>query len=260
MHLIFTALIVSIGINLLLFVPAFIFKTDRLTDISYSITFVALAIFGYEQSARTSFHALIMFLVLIWAIRLGGFLFIRINKIGKDVRFDGMRDKFIPFLRFWLLQGTSVFVIMLAALLGYAQRSPRISLLSWIGAIIFVTGLLIEAIADAQKFRFKTSSNHKGQWIDIGIWRASRHPNYLGEMMVWLGLYIVVAPSLGASGRLFGLLSPAYIIALLLFISGIPLLEKSARKKWGDQAAYAQYEAEVPLLIPRPRSIRRITK
>ncbi len=260
MHLLVLAFIVSIGINLLLFVPAFIYKTDRLTDISYSITFVALAIFGYMQSTQAGLDMLILLLVVVWATRLGGFLFMRIYKVGKDVRFDGMRDRFIPFLRFWLLQGASVFVIMLAALLGYAQSNPRISLLTWIGTTIFILGFIIEATADAEKFRFKADSKNRGQWIDIGIWRASRHPNYLGEMLVWIGMYLVVAPYLSVGGWLLGLLSPAYIIILLLFVSGIPLLEKSAHKKWGDQAAYVRYISEVPRLIPNLRSLKRSLK
>jgi len=241
-----------------MFIPAFIYKTDKLTDISYSITFTALAIFGFYRSAHNNLDKLILILVLLWAIRLGGFLFIRINKIGKDVRFDGMREKFLPFLRFWLLQGATVFVVMLAALLGYTQKSPNINFISWVGVIVFLSGLLIEAIADAQKFRFNSNIKNKGQWIDVGIWRSSRHPNYLGEMMVWSGMYLLVVPSLNTTELLIALLSPMYIIGLLLYVSGIPLLEKSAQKKWGNQKEFNQYRDEVPVLIPSIHSIKRI--
>ncbi len=260
MDLLVLAFIVSLGINVIMFIPAYLFKTDKLTDISYSITFATLAIFGFSRSTQSSLHTLILILVLIWAIRLGGFLFIRINKVGKDVRFDGMRENFFRFLKFWLLQGASVFVIMLAALMGYARIHTSITVLSWIGVVVFSLGLLIETISDAQKFRFKNNAKHKGQWIDEGIWRASRHPNYLGEIMVWIGIYLVVASSLTGISLLIALLSPLFIIVLLLFVSGIPLLEKSAQKKWGGQEEYNKYKAEVPLLIPSFKSIKRISK
>ncbi len=260
MNLIVLTFLVSMGINIFMFIPAYIFKTDKLTDISYSITFVVVTIFGFTRSTQNSLHKLILILILLWAIRLGGFLFVRINKVGKDVRFDGMRENFIRFLRFWLLQGASVFVIMLAALAGYARVYSNIAVLSWIGIAVFSSGLLIESIADAQKFRFKNNAKHKGQWIDEGIWRASRHPNYLGEIMVWSGIYLVIASSLTTTSLLIALLSPLYILVLLLFVSGIPLLEKSAQKRWGDQKEYNKYKHEVPLLIPSFKSIKRISK
>ncbi|MFS8117880.1 MAG: DUF1295 domain-containing protein, partial [Microcoleus sp.] len=186
------AFIVSMGINLLMFIPAFVYKTDKLTDISYSITFATLAIFGFSQSDQNNLDKLILILVLMWAIRLGSFLFIRINKIGKDVRFDGMREQFTRFLKFWLLQGATVFVVMLAALIGYEQNNSIIGPITLLGIVVFLSGLIIESIADAQKFGFNSQIKNKGHWIDVGIWRASRHPNYLGEIMVWLGIYLSV--------------------------------------------------------------------
>jgi steroid 5-alpha reductase family enzyme len=243
-----------------MFIPAFILKSDKLTDISYSITFIVLAVFGFYRSTQNNLDKLILILVLLWAIRLGVFLFIRINKIGKDVRFDGMREHFLPFLRFWLLQGATVFVVMLAALLGYQQKYSNISILTFVGIIVFLSGFIIESVADAQKFRFSSEIKNKGHWIDVGIWRSSRHPNYLGEIMVWTGMYLVVATSLKTSELFIALLSPVFIISLLLFVSGVPLLEKSAQKKWGDQKEFNKYKNEVPVLIPNFGSVKRITK
>ncbi len=260
MNMIVLALIVSLAINLIMFIPAYMFKTDKLTDISYSITFSVLAFFGYYRSVHNKLDTLILILVLVWAIRLGGFLFIRINKIGKDVRFDDMRDHFLAFLKFWLLQGSTVFIVMLAPILGFEQKNSRISLLTLIGIAVFLLGLVIESVADAQKFRFNSHIINKGDWIDVGIWRASRHPNYLGEMLVWVGMYLVVASSLTSSGLLFALLSPIFIIVLIFFVSGIPLLEKSANSKWGKIQEFNKYKSEVPLLIPNIRSIKRIIK
>lgn len=252
------ALIVSVGINIVMFIPAFLFKTDKLTDISYAVTFTALASVAFVRSDQSLAHTIVLLAVLLWAVRLGGFLLIRINKMGKDSRFDDMRDNFWSFSKFWLLQGVSVFVVLLAGLLLWDTADPSITVLSWFGLGIFVVGLLLEAVADLQKFRFKFSGKKKQhEWIDEGVWRMSRHPNYLGEMMVWTGLYIFVLPALSGVMLYIGLISPLFIISLLLFVSGIPLLEKSAKKNWGDQEAFSRYQAEVPLLIPTPRSVKR---
>lgn len=258
MEFLLWAFAVSVGINILMFIPAFIFKTDRLTDISYAVTFAVVAGAAFARSDQTFAHTVLLLAVLAWAARLGGFLLIRINKMGKDSRFDDMRDKFFSFLRFWLLQGVSVFVVLVASLLLWQESTTSLTVLSWVGLAVFVIGLLLEATADYQKFLFKFSGKRKKhEWIDEGVWRMSRHPNYLGEMMVWSGLYLFVLPSLSGTALYAGLISPLYIIALLLFVSGVPLLEKYAEKKWGSQDAFKAYKKEVPVLIPTPRSIKR---
>lgn len=239
-----------------MFVPAFIFKTDKITDISYAVTFAVVAIAGYLRSDQTTLHKVILALVLLWSLRLGTFLFIRINKIKKDVRFDGMRDKFFAFLRFWLLQGLSVFVVMLAASLGFMQKDTNLTIVTYLGILIFLKGLAIESIADAQKFKFNSNPANKGKWIAIGVWKLSRHPNYLGEMMVWIGIYLTVVSSLLPAGILWALLSPIYIVSLLLFVSGVPMLEKSADTKWGKDIKFVKYKKEVPVLLPTFKSIK----
>ena len=258
MDFLLPALIASVGINIAMFLPAFAFKTDKLTDISYAVTFAFVAILAFLSSNQTLTHVLLLIAILAWSVRLGGFLLIRINKMGKDSRFDGMREKFWSFLKFWLLQGVSVFVVLIASLLLFDVARPSITSLAWVGLGVFLAGLLLEATADAQKFRFRFSGRKKKQeWIDEGVWRMSRHPNYLGEMMVWSGLYLFALPSLQGSGVYIGLISPLYIIALLLFVSGVPLLEKAADKKWGNKKAFQHYKQDVPMLLPSPKSIRR---
>ena len=260
MNFILFTFIVSIAINLIMFVPAFIYKTDKVTDISYAVTFAVVAISGYMRSEQTTLHKIILALVLLWSLRLGTFLFIRINKIKKDVRFDGMREYFFKFLRFWILQGATVFVVLLAASYAFMQKEPVITWLSIIGIILFIKGLAIEATADSQKFAFNNKASNKGKWIDQGIWKASRHPNYLGEMMVWIGMYLTVVSSLVSGQLWWALLSPLYIVSLLLFVSGVPLLEKSANKKWGSDQKYLNYKKNVPVLIPTIKSVKRWLK
>jgi len=249
-------LIVSIVINLLMFFPAFIFKTDKLTDISYAITFILVALVGYTFSPKSIAQLFLLIIVIIWALRLGIFLFIRINKMRKDIRFDGIREKFFIFLRFWLLQGLTVFIISVPSILLWQRSATKINWLSILGIIVFIAGLLIESVADIQKYQFR-NRNLKA-WIDTGIWRACRHPNYLGEIMIWIGVYLFVTPSFNVALAVISLIGPIYITALLIFVSGIPLLEKSAEKKWGSEKDYREYKSKVPVLLPSFQSIRRI--
>jgi steroid 5-alpha reductase family enzyme len=190
-------------------------------------------------------------MVVVWALRLGIFLFLRIRKQKRDKRFDEMRNSLWKFGRFWLLQGASVYVILLACLFVWSKEGALFSWLNWIGLTIFLAGLLIESIADYQKRKFSAKSENKDKWIDTGLWSISRHPNYLGEMLVWVGVYTYAFSYLSISERLIGLLSPLYIICLLLFVSGIPLLEKAADQKWGENTEYKKYKKRTPILIPR---------
>lgn len=255
------AFLVSISINLLMFVPAFRYKTDKLTDISYAVTFATVALFGFIASNKSSLHWLLFVMVLLWATRLGGFLLIRVWKRGKDARFDGMRENFWLFLRFWLLQGLSVFVVMLAAVTGFGKQDTNLGYLVWSGAIIFAAGLVIEATADWQKYQFGNNPSNKNKWIDQGIWRISRHPNYLGEMMVWIGVYLVVTPSLTSIPEvLIAVLSPLYIITLLMFVSGVPILERSADERWGKDKNFRSYKEQVPVLLPSIKSLKRLSR
>jgi len=251
-------LIISVGINILMFIPAFIFKTDKLTDISYAVTFVVVALAGYLFSQRSDAQLIALILIVAWAIRLGTFLFIRISKNKRDARFDGMRESFIKFLGFWLLQGITVFLILIPGILLWSQTNTVINWFSILGIAIFVIGLSVESVADIQKNQFR-NCNLK-TWIDTGIWRASRHPNYLGEILIWIGMYIFIAPSLTIIQSLIALIGPIYITLLLAFVSGIPILEKSANKKWGDNKAYQKYKSDVPVLVPNLSSIRRAYK
>ncbi len=242
--------LVSIAINLLMFIPAFRYKTDKLTDLSYALSFIVLSTVAFLSSQKDPAHLILLVMVLTWSIRLGGFLFLRIRKQKRDKRFDEMRDSFWKFGRFWLLQGVSVYVILLASLFAWNKDGLMFGWLNLAGLAVFITGLLIESTADYQKRKFSAKAENKDKWIDTGLWSISRHPNYLGEMLVWAGVYTYTFSYLSNSERLIGLLSPLYIVCLLLFVSGIPLLEKAADQKWGENAEYKKYKKRTPVLLP----------
>lgn len=245
-------LIASLAINIGMFMVAYPLQTDKLTDISYAASFVILSLFGLFTYEVTPLTLLVAGMVCIWAARLGTFLLIRIRKTGTDSRFDAMRGDPWKFGKFWLAQGLSVWVILLAAEMLFYNHTAVFTTVSGVGAVIWLVGLLIESVADWQKFRFTQNPANKGHWIDEGLWHFSRHPNYLGEMLVWIGLYLVVMPNLTAFEAVVASLSPLYIICLLLFVSGVPPLEKLADERWGKDKAYQAYKKRTSILFLWP--------
>lgn len=244
------ALIIALGLNILMFIPAYLWKTDKLTDISYAVTFALLAIIGLVAGGITIPSIILVTAILIWSIRLGSYLLIRIHKMGRDKRFDEMRKSFWRFGRFWVLQGLTVWIVLLPSLLFLAKSPTELNWYAYAGLTIWAFGLTIEAVADMQKFRFINNTKNKGKWIDTGIWKYSRHPNYFGEMALWFGLYIFVFGNLSNTEALIGIIGPLYIALLILFVSGVPLLEKRANKKWGDNPEYIKYKQRTSILIP----------
>lgn len=243
------AFIVAIGINILMFIPAFVWKTDKLTDISYAVTFVVLAIYGLMISGATWPSIILALMVFGWAARLGSYLLIRIRKIKKDARFDDKRNNFWKFLGFWLLQGFTVWAVMFPSVLFFSNSVESLPAFAWLGLAVWVFGLLVEAIADIQKYRFINNPANKGKWIESGLWKYSRHPNYFGEITLWVGVYLFTFFSLNDWQVYAGLIGPVYIASLILFVSGVPLLEKAADKRWGADPKYQQYKQRTSSVV-----------
>lgn len=244
---IFHYLLIALGINIVMFIPAFKFKTDKLTDLSYSLTFIILITLTLILSNFTLSKLILTLMIIVWGLRLGIFLFIRIRKMKKDKRFDGMRESFLRFLKFWVLQGLAVWVILIPSLFFI---DSKINEIVWIGFIVWFLGLIIESIADVQKYIFKQDKKNKDKFIQTGLWRYSRHPNYFGEILCWVGIYIFVFNSLTMLQEIIALVSPLFIIILLLFVTGLPMLEKYSNKKWGKQKDYQEYKRKTSILIP----------
>lgn len=252
-HNILSALIISFAIQAVFFIFAASLKTDKVTDLSYSLSFIILAVLMLVlKEIYTLPRVLITVAIIAWGVRLGGYLLARIIKIGKDARFDDKRDDVMKFLAFWVLQAITVWVVMLPAIVFLsADRAYSLSWVSILGIILWVLGFTVEFVADAQKYAFKNNPANAGRWIDTGLWKFSRHPNYFGETVLWWGLFLFVLPSL--EGLLYlVVIGPVFITALLLFVSGIPLLEKSADKKYGDREDYREYKRRTSIFIPLP--------
>jgi len=170
--------------------------------------------------------------------------------MGRDARFDGIRERFSSFAKFWFFQGVAVWAIMLPVTLWFAAPG-RWSWMKTVGAAVWLAGLVIETIADLQKFRHKSRPGGGASWIETGLWRYSRHPNYFGELACWWGVFVFVAGDLGWWIWL-GLMGPVVITLVLLFATGIPQLEQSAERKFGSQPGYQAYRRRTGLLVPWP--------
>jgi steroid 5-alpha reductase family enzyme len=251
-NFIWYALGLALLIQLVFFVFAAIRKTDQVTDLSYGLSFVILAVIACFQ-ANFAIPAIILTIVItIWGVRLAGFLFIRIRKLKKDNRFDGIRDNFWKFAQFWLLQGISVWVIMLGAIVFYTKNMTEIVIgpLAYVSLFVALLGIVIETIADLQKYNYKNDLSHKGHWTDVGLYKYSRHPNYLGEMLMWWGTFSFVALFL-QGWEWLTIIAPLYITALLLFVTGIPTTEKKNDQIYVGNLEYQEYKKRTGLLIPK---------
>jgi steroid 5-alpha reductase family enzyme len=190
-------------------------------------------------------------LVVIWAIRLGTFLFRRIRKAGKDDRFDELKPSFIRFLNVWTIHGLWVTFTMAAALVAITSMNRKeLDIFAIIGFLVWILGFSIEVAADTQKSRFGANPENKGKFIQTGLWSRSRHPNYFGEILLWVGVTIIAFPVL-QGWQWIALISPVFVTLLLTRVSGVPLLEKKADQKWGGQADYEAYKKKTPVLILR---------
>lgn len=248
--LLLLSFIIVILINTILFLFAYRRQSDKLTDFSYALSFIVVAVAAISLgSERSSLLVVVVLMVLGWALRLGTFLVMRIRKQGKDSRFDGIREDFFKFLKFWLGQGVVAWFLLLPVLF-LAQHEGKWDYLTLVGISIWLCALAIEAIADFQKFRFTQDATNKNKWIESGIWHYSRHPNYFGEIFVWIGIYITVYSSLASTEQLIGLVSPIAIFGTLRFISGVPILERSAEERWGNNPKYRSYRKRTNLLVP----------
>ena len=243
---------IALAVNGAFFAFAAARRTDVVTDLSYSLTFALLAVVLLFAGAAEPVQLVASLLVVVWAARLGIYLFRRIMRTKVDHRFDRMRDQPLRFARFWLLQAITVAVVMLpVSYLLDQDDPPGLGVWSIAGAAVWLVGLPVEAFADAQKSAFRAKEENRGRFVANGLWRYSRHPNYFGEMLVWWGLFLYAVPVL--HGAAFALvIGPVFITLLLLFVSGIPLLEKSADEKYGSDGAYRDYKRRTSILVPLP--------
>ncbi len=235
----------------LAFIPAFMLQTEKFYDLVGCATYLSVLLLAAVQSpALQTADVLLLGICAIWALRLGLFLFWRIHQDGSDKRFNDIKPSFMRFLMAWSLQGLWVFLTLSAVLIVVSTPGDHsVSAFTVVGGLLWLTGFAVEVVADAQKRAFKADTANKGRFIQRGLWAWSRHPNYVGEITLWVGVFIWVAPQL-VGWQWVGIVSPLFIILLLTKVSGVPMLEASADKQWGADADYQAYKARTPVLWP----------
>jgi len=247
------ALAASIGFILhwLIFIPSYIYQTEHYFDLIGSISYISIVLFTFLALNNLDVRSILIgLLILVWAVRLGSFLFIRVKRDGKDNRFTVMKTKFWWFLFTWTIGGLWVFITMAAGLA--AMTSAKVVPLGWfalIGIFLWLEGFLVEVVADHQKTRFRSKKENQGRFINEGLWSFSRHPNYYGEITLWLGIAFIAFPVL-QGWQLLTLISPIFVYILLTRISGVTMLERRADKKWRDDPEYQRYKETTSSLIP----------
>ena len=248
------AVLIAFLIQWVLFIPAFYFQTEKFYDITGSVTYISIVTYISVQSyyaINVNIGSILLAsCIILWAIRLGSFLFTRIHKAGEDKRFKFIKPSPTRFFMTWTLQGMWVSICSMCALTAIASKNGVIqNEVFYIGMLVFIIGFVLEIIADMQKSRFRKNPENKDQFITHGLWSYSRHPNYFGEITLWLGISIMSFSSL-SSWQYITLISPLFTYILLVYISGVRILEISGMEKWGHLDNYQAYIRTTPSLFP----------
>ena len=244
--------LLSFGINWLVFVPAYLFQTERYFDVTGSLTYLSVVGVALASGAPDPRALILGTMVAVWAVRLGGFLFARIRRDGGDGRFDILKPSLPRFLMTWTLQALWVLLTVSGALAAMTTARPEpLGAFAGMGVAIWILGFSVEIISDRQKGRFRADPGNSDHFIQSGLWSWSRHPNYFGEITLWCGVAIVAFPVL-SGWQCLTLTSPIFVYILLTRVSGIPLREARGRKMWGHRPEYRAYMARTPQLFPRP--------
>lgn len=248
--------LISFTIHLIIFIPSAIMKNEKFYDFTGMIAYLSIIIFAiqqkYIQIHSIDIYSLVLSLLIsIWTLRLGIFLFYRVLKVGEDIRFKDVKNNALQFFVWFSISSLWVSLTTMAAMNVITSKNYNQDLtLLYIGTIIWIIGFLFEIISDYQKIKFKNNALNKNKFIDSGLWSISRHPNYFGEIILWIGVYIITLPSTSGLEYL-GIISPLFVIVLLNKVSGINLLEASADEKWGSSKEYQKYKKITPKLIPK---------
>ena len=244
------AVLLAFLIQWICFMPAYILQTEKFYDLTGSLTYLTLILFSIFNADSLGFASLIVCAcVSVWAVRLGSFLFLRIKKDGEDKRFRSIKTSFTRFFMTWTLQGMWVTMCLLCVTTALSSEGGiKEGVGFYLGLIVFIIGFGLEVSADMQKTRFRKNPENKGKFISTGLWAKSRHPNYLGEIILWLGVALMSMESLRGI-EYITLISPLFVYILLVYVSGVRMLENSGQKKWGNLPEYKAYVENTPQLF-----------
>ena len=252
--LVLKVVFLAFAIQWVAFIPAYVFQTEKFYDLTGSLTYlsviwVSLASTSEVFTKLNGANIAIVLLITMWALRLGTFLFLRIHKDGEDKRFRSIKPSATQFFMTWTLQGLWVSLCSMCALTALSSETGVIvNAFFYIGLGLFIFGFSTEVIADKQKSKFRSIPENRDKFITTGLWAKSRHPNFFGEIVLWTGIAVMSFSSLEGLQYLT-LISPIFTYLLLVYVSGVRMLEARADKKWGGDEEYIKYKSETPVLM-----------
>ena len=235
------------------YIPAYVFQTEKFYDLTGSLTYLsvtwyALILASGDFANANVANTVIVLLISLWALRLGSFLFMRIRKDGEDKRFRTIKPSATQFFMTWTLQGLWVSLCSMCALTAISSDTGVVvNALFYFGLGLFVLGFSTEIVADNQKSKFRSFPENRDKFITTGLWAKSRHPNYFGEIILWAGIAVMSFSSL-EGWQYLTLISPIFTYILLVYVSGVRMLEARADKKWGHDENYKRYKSNTPVL------------
>ena len=253
-ELVFNAVFLAFAIQWIAFIPAYIFQTEKFYDLTGSLTYLLVIWYSLTLSSDqftnlNGANIVIVLLISLWAIRLGSFLFMRIHHDGEDKRFRSIKPSASQFFMTWTLQGLWVSLCSMCALTAISSNTGIVTnAFFYIGLALFILGFAIEVMADMEKSAFKANQENKDKFITTGLWARSRHPNYFGEIVLWTGIAVMSFSSLEGLQYLT-LISPIFTYLLLVYVSGVRMLEARGDLKWGDDPEYQEYKKRTPVLF-----------
>ena len=249
------AVLLAYVIHWIAYIPAYVFQTEKFYDLTGSVTYLSVVWFVFlssYQSISLNFGNLILVLLIsIWTIRLGLFLFMRIHKAGEDKRFRTIKTSASQFFMTFTISGLWVTLCSMCALVAISSPEGLVmNALTYVGIILFIIGFGIEIVADNQKTAFRSIEANKDSFITSGLWSKSRHPNYFGEVLLWFAIAVISFSSLEGL-QLITLISPVFTYILLVYVSGVRMLEDMNDKKWANDENYKSYKENTPMLFPK---------
>ena len=249
------AVLLAYVIHWIAYIPAYMFQTEKFYDLTGSVTYLSVVwfvfLFTYKSISLNFGNLILVLLISIWTIRLGLFLFMRIHKAGEDKRFRSIKTSASQFFMTFTLSGLWVTLCSMCALVAISSPEGLVmNALTYIGIILFIIGFGIEIIADNQKTAFRSIEANKDSFITSGLWSKSRHPNYFGEVLLWFAIAVISFSSLEGL-QLITLISPVFTYILLVYVSGVRMLEDMNDKKWADDEKYKSYKENTPMLFPK---------
>jgi len=246
--------IIALGINLIVFIPAFALQTEKFYDLTGSLTYLTCTCYSLISGTRSVRAYVASGMVFVWAVRLGSFLFLRVMQAGKDDRFDEIKPNFLRFLIAWALQGLWIFLTAYPVFIINSDVTTAEfgTVQDIVGCAIWGLGFLIEVVSDRQKSYWRSLPENKGRFIEYGLWYYSRHPNYFGEVVLWIGMFIISTSSLQGT-QWFAVISPVFVFCLIFFVSGVRLLEIKSDERFGESDDYQNYKETTSIFVILPK-------